>query len=166
MNLANVDRIQTLIGQWHLKAYEGDIEMEQDEATGLWVPANPLVWEQGKRNLIVTVGKQGVLDRLFGLSGVGAVTHTGIGTSATAAAIGNTSLSGGVYKVFDATPVRTGLSVLAITTYGTAEGNINIQEAALSIGAGGTLLNRLAPIGPFNKTTAVSLRIETTITQA
>lgn len=154
------------IGDWNLTAYEGDIEWVQDPDTGLMVIANPVVWNQKKRNLITTSGKGLVLDRVFGLGGVAAVSHTGIGTSATAAAVGNTSLTGPVYKAFDATPVRTSLSVLAITTFGTAEGNINIQEAALFIGAGTTMLNRLAPIGPFNKTTAVSLRIETTITQA
>jgi hypothetical protein len=155
------DTVQPLIGDWRLTAYEGEIETTEDG-----IILNPIVWQQRRRNLIVTVGKQAILDRLFGLGGLGPVTHTGIGTSGTAAAVGNTALTGGVYKAFDATPVRTGLSVLAITTFGTGEGNINIQEAALAIGAGTTLLNRLAPIGPFNKTSAVSLRIETAITQA
>ena len=155
------DQLLKLRGYWALTAYEGELEYSP-----AGVILNPVVWSQQRENLIVTTGKQAVLDRLFGLSAVAAVTHTGIGTSGTAAAVGNASLAGGVFKVFDAVPVRTGLSVLAVTTYSTSEGNINIQEAGLAIGAGTVLLNRLAPIGPFNKTSAVSLRIETTITQA
>lgn len=155
------DGIDLLHGHWKFTAYEGDVETNEHGRI-----LNPVLWVAEADNLIVTVGKQAILDRLFGLSAVTAVSHTGVGTSATAAAVGNTSLTGGVYKAFDSTPVRTGLSVLAITTFGTAEANINIQEAALSIGAGTTLLNRLAPIGPFTKSTSVSLRLETTITQA
>lgn len=118
-----------------------------------------------KENLITTNGKGLTLDRLFGLSAAANITGMAIGTSATAAAVGDTAITGAVFKVFDATPTRAGLTVTANTTYGTAEGNINIQEVGLLTASGGTLFNRLAPVGPFNKTTAVSLRIQVQITQ-
>lgn len=121
---------------------------------------------QTYRNLITTVGKQLTLDRLFGLGGTIALAGTGIGTSATAAAVGNTALTGQTYKAFDAAPVRTGTSVVAVTTFLSAEGNINVQEAGLLTAAAGVLFNRLAPIGPINKTTALELTVRTTITQS
>lgn len=76
-------------------------------------------------NLIVTVGKQMILDRLFGLSSVGAMTRIGVGTSATAAAAGDTALTSGTFKVYDATPTRAGAVVTCITTFGTTDANIN-----------------------------------------
>lgn len=117
-------------------------------------------------NLIVTVGKQMILDRLFGLSGVGAMTRIGVGTSATAAAIGNTTLTGSAFKIYDpgTPPVRAALVVTCITTFGTSEANLNWQELGMDNGT--TLLNRIAPIGPFNKTSAVSIVCTVTITQA
>lgn len=152
-----------LHGRWTFTAYEGDVE-HSDEGRVL----NPVVFEAVYDNLITTVGKQATLDRLFGLGGVIALAGTAVGTGSTAAAIGDTALTGAVYQAFDATPAptRSGLVVTAITTYSTATANINIQEAGLLTAAGGILFNRLSPIGPFNKTSAVSLSITTQITQA
>lgn len=155
------DYVHTLKGRWTFTAYEGDIE-HSDEGEVL----NPVVFEAVYDNLITTVGKQLTLDRLFGLGGAIALAGTAVGTSATAAAIGDTALTGAVYQAFDSTPTRTALVVTAITTYNTATANINIQEAGLLTASGGILFNRLAPIGPFNKTSAVSLSITTQITQA
>lgn len=163
--MLTVDTLNPLVGHWHLAAYEGDVEWEQD-ADGIWRIANPLVWEQHKTNLITTVGKGLALDRLFGLSSAVALSGTAVGTSATAAAVGDTALTGAVYQAFDATPTRSSLTVTAATTYGTGAANITIAEAGLMTASAGVLFNRLAPIGPFTKTSAVSLRIQTTITQS
>lgn len=115
-------------------------------------------------NLIVTVGKQMMLDRLYGLSAVAAVSRTGVGTSATAAAVGDTSLTGSSFKAFNSTPTRSSLVVTSITTFGTGDANLNWQELGLDNGT--TLLNRIAPIGPFNKTSAVSIVVTVTLTQS
>lgn len=141
------------------------------EAIGIWTfeaidAEGNVVWSQTKKNLITNNGKGLTLDRLFGLNGAVNITGMAIGTSATAAAVGDTAITGAVFKAFDATPTRAGLTVTANTTYGTAEGNINIQEVGLLTASGGTLFNRLAPVGPFNKTTAVSLRIQIQIAQS
>ncbi len=122
------------------------------------------VWEVEQNNLVVTVGKQMIEDRLYALSAVGAVTRMGVGTSNTAAAVGNTSLTGGVFKVFDATPIRTSLTVRSITTYGTGEANITWAEMGQDNST--TLLSRVAPIGPFTKTTVVSIVLTYDLTQA
>lgn len=151
-----------LRGDWTLTAYEGDVEHDQDGRV-----LNPVVFEAVHTNLITTVGKALTLDRLFGLSGAAPLAYTGVGTGSTAAAVGDTALTGGVWKLFDATPTRSGLTVTSTTTYGTTEANITIAEAALgTTSAGGVILNRLAPIGPFAKSTAVSLALTVAITQA
>ena len=141
-----------LHGHWRLDAYRGD------EHT----PETLLCVIEGD-NLITTVGKEMILDRLFGLSAVGAMTRIGVGTSATAAAVGNTSLTSGVFAAFD-TASRSSLVVTAVATFGTGVANQNWQELGMDNGT--TLLNRIAPIGPFNKTSAVSIVVTVTITQA
>lgn len=118
-----------------------------------------------KENLITNNGKGLTLDRLFGLGGAVSITGMAVGTSATAANVGDTAITGAVFKAFDSTPTRSSLTVTAQTTYNTSEANINIQEVGLLTASGGILFNRLAPVGPFNKTTAVSLRITVQITQ-
>jgi hypothetical protein len=115
-------------------------------------------------NLVTTVGKQMIMDRLFGLSGVGAMTRIGVGTSATAAAAGDTALTGAVFKAYDATPIRTSLTVACITTFTTTDANINWQELGMDNGT--TLLDRIAPIGPFNKTSAVSIVVTLSFSQS
>jgi hypothetical protein len=115
-------------------------------------------------NLITTVGKTMMLDRLFGLSAVGAMTRIGVGTSSTAAAVGNTSLTGSFFKAYDSTPTRASSVVTCVTTFGTGDGNLEWNELGMDNGT--TLLNRIAPIGPFNKTVAVSIVVTVTITQA
>lgn len=159
MNLNEDDTLGKQIGHWRLDVFEGDIEKDADGNI-----LNRQVDCIEGHNLIVTVGKQMIMDRLFGLSGVGAMTRIGVGTSATAAAIGNTSLTGGVFKVFDATPTRSSLTVTSITTFGTGDANINWQELGMDNGT--TLLNRIAPIGPFNKTSAVSIVVTVQISQS
>lgn len=148
-----------LHGLWTLDVYEGDIEKTP---SGLIV--NKHLERFVHENLIVTVGKQMIMDRLYGLSAVGPMTRTGVGTSATAAAVGNTTLTGGVFKVFDATPIRSSLTVTSITTFATGEANISWNELALDNGT--TILNRIAPIGPFTKTAAVSIIVTVAVTQA
>jgi hypothetical protein len=158
------ETVPGLLGLWRLQAFEGDLEYVENDR-GVLVPANPCVFDSGVlKNLIVTVGKQAVLDRAFGLSSVTALDRTGVGTSGTAAAVGDTTLTGAVFKVFDSTATRASTTVTAATTFTTSEANINIQEMALANSAN-TLLNRIV-IGPYNKTSAVSLKLTSQIIQA
>lgn len=148
-----------------------EFDENMQEAVGIWTleaidAYGNVVWSQSKKNLITNNGKGLTLDRLFGLSAATNITGMAIGTSSSTAAVGDTTITGAVFKAFDATPTRAGLTVTVNTTYSTAEGNINIQEVGLLTASGGTLFNRLAPVGPFNKTTAVSLRIQVQITQS
>lgn len=126
-------------------------------------------------NLVTTAGKGLLLDRLFNMPATpaGALTAMGVGNSATAAAVGDTQLLGATpvpdLRLYDALPTRSGLVATAIRTYATAEGNMNWQELGLFNGVTNgtsTLFNRISPIGPFNKTSAVSIVVTVTITQS
>lgn len=152
MNLKAKEENVTLKGHWKLDVYKGDIQ----------TPETFIESMEGD-NLITTVGKGLIMDRLFGLSAAGAMTRIGVGTSATAATIGDIALTGTALATFDSVPTRSGLTVTCIATFGTGIGNINWQEMGMDNGT--TLLNRLAPIGPFNKTAAVSIIVTVTISQ-
>lgn len=182
-------------GHWKFEVFEGDIEREpltldQEMENLLWeqealrtgdLPKgrhlgkikNRKVVEFEGDNLVTTNGKGLLLDRLFSIGGPpGQITHMGVGNSATAAAVSDTQLLGATpapaVLAFDSTPTRSGLVVTCVRTFATGEGNMNWQELGLFNGAtNGTsvLFNRIAPIGPFNKTSAVSIVVTVTITQ-
>lgn len=156
-----LDRIERAVGVWTATVYDGDKEFNEHGRC-----ITPVLFEAQHTNLITTVGKQVVLDRLFGLSAVIALAGTAVGTSATAAAVGDTAITGAVFKAFASTPTRTSLTVTALTSYLTSEANINIQEAGLLTAAAGSLFNRVAPFLSFTKTSAVSLDVTSQITQA
>ena len=141
----------TLHGRWTFETFAGD--------------DGPLVARHVQDNLIVTTGKQLALDRAFGLGGAVALTGMAVGTSSTAAAVGDTAITGAVFKVFDSTPTRSGLTVTAITTYGTAEANIAIREVGLLTASGGVLFNRIVT-SAITKDSALSLRVTVQITAA
>lgn len=155
------DTTTPLIGEWTFTAYYGDKILDS-----LGIVLNRVAWQLSATNLIVTTGKQLMLDRLFNLGGAAALSGLAVGTSGTTAVVGDTTITNPAYKAFASTPTRSGLVVTAVTSYTTAEANINIQEAGLMTASGGVLFNRLAPIGPFNKTTAVSLDVTVQITQS
>lgn len=137
----------------------------------IMVPENPLVKEIRKHNLITTSGKGLLLDRLFGLASAVAITSIGIGASATAAVIGDTQLATTpTLQTQDGTfPSRAALIVTNQGTFGTGVANVQWQECAIFNGnTNGTsvMLDRIAPIGPFTKTSSVSIILQITIQQA
>lgn len=159
MRLRYRDGNKGLQGHWRIDAYEGEIERD---STGRIL--NRLVQTVEGENLILKVGKEMVMDRLFGLSAVGAMTRIGVGTSGTAAAEANTALTEPTWVAYSKTPVRTALKVVCEAEFGTAVGNKEWKELGMDNGT--TLLNRIAPIGPITKTEALSLIVTVTITQA
>lgn len=148
-----------LKGHWRLDVYRGDVERDESGRV-----LNELVEVIEGENLVTTSGKGLLLDRLYGLASVGAMTQMGVGTSNTAAAVGDTSLTGQVLQAFDSTPTRAGLVVTSVATFGTGTANIVWAELG-SFNATPTMLNRIAPIGPFTKTSAVSIVVTLTLTQ-
>lgn len=164
----------SLVGIHSFVAYEGDVEYVEDERTGLMIVANPVLWTQTRKNLIVTSGKNAYLDRLAGLSSVAAFTSLGVGTDSTAAAVGQTQLNPTVagsvlIQAADATYPSRASNVLTIkSTFGTGVANFTWNEAGYFNGTtNGTsvMFNRVI-IGPFTKSSSVSIAYTTTITQS
>ena len=153
------DKSNSLKGHWKLEVYKGDIQKNKDGCI-----LNELQEIIEGDNLITTVGKGMIMDRLFGLSAIGAMTRIGVGTNNTPAAVGDISLTGSTFIIYDSTPTRAGLVVTCIATFGTAVANIVWAELGMDNST--TLLNRISPIGPFTKTSAVSIVVTCTITQS
>lgn len=183
------DVIPALKGHWQCDVWDGDpirepLTPEQEWANKVFAqmhPDAPYPLYVGKildrsidkfegDNLIVTTGKQLLLDRLFALAGTPTqVNSMGVGATATAAVVADTQLgSTPTIKAFDSIPTRAALVVTCITTFLTGDANISWNELAMFNGTvNGTsiMLNRIAPIGPFNKTSAVAITVTVTITQ-
>jgi len=187
------DVLPPMKGHWKLDVYDGDPVRESLSDTEryenyIWkqlspgspplhvgkILSTPIETLEGE-NLVTTVGKGLLLDRLFALGAPpGALTASGVGNSAQAAATGDVQLLGSApvpfLKVFDALPTRAGLVVSSITTYLTTDAGAtqNWQELAQFNGIVNNtslMFNRIAPIGPFNKTAAVAIVVTVTITQ-
>lgn len=164
------ERSPDLLGLHTFSVFEGDVRwVERD---GVLVPDRESVDERTFQNLITTSGKGAYLDRLAGLGGVAAFTALGVGAGTAAPAVGDTQLGGGasvLIKAADPTfPSRAGTVLTIRSTFSTAEANFVWNEAGYFNGTtNGTsiMFNRVA-IGPFTKTSAVSIAYTTTISQA
>lgn len=151
MNMKLEDVFPPLKAHWKLEVFEGDSR-------------DKLLQTIEGENLVVTVGKQMILDRLFGLSAVGAMTRIGAGTSGTAAALGDTALTGATFKTYaDGTPSRLGSVVTCTALFLTGDANFVWRELGMDNGT--TLLNRFI-IAAFTKTSAVSVIVTCVVTQA
>jgi hypothetical protein len=157
-NLKFNEAIGKQIGHWKIDSYLGDII--RDLAGNV---TNELVETVEGYNLITTVGKGFLMDRMSGIGGVNPLSRIGVGTGNAAAAVGNTSLTNGVFVPFDFTPTRSGLTVVHTATFDTNTANITWAE--LGMDNGSSLFNRIAPIGPITKTNALSLIVTVGITQ-
>lgn len=158
-----------LIGRHSFVAYKGELEFDEDGNVLNEVEYESPVWE----NIVVNNGKNLALDRLFGLSGAVAITSVGVGINSAAATVADTRLDAGVtgsvlVKTADAGTARAAQVVTIKATFSTSEANFNWNEAGLFNGnTNGTsvMFNRVV-IGPFNKTSAVSIIYTTTVTQS
>src|SRR5688500_13840137 len=134
-------------GHWHLAVHDGDIErvpltpeqQRENEAFRAAFPDAPFPLHAGRivsrpidtyegDNLVVTAGKGLLLDRTFGITAT-AVTSMGVGATAAAAVVGDTQLgSTPTILNFDALPIRAGLVVTCITTFGTGSAHIFLND--------------------------------------
>lgn len=135
------------------------------------VPKQAIIKTLREDNIITTAGKGLLLDRLFALASAVAVTSIGVGASATAAVIGDTQLGTTPTIIAqDATfPSRSSLVVTSQGTFGTGSANISWNECGLfngTVNGTSVMLDRIAPIGPFTKTSAVSIVLQITVTQS
>jgi len=146
------------IGFWKILSYLGEIVKDE-----YGVITNKLVGDVEGYNLITNVGKGFIMERLYGNTPSGPLSRTGVGTSQTAAAVGNTSLTGGVFKVFDAPAVKTGLTTVSETTFGPNDANFPWYELGLDNTT--TLFNRIVLDSPIGKSNKLSIIVIVGITQ-
>lgn len=163
------DNNSEIYGIYKFTAYDGDIK--KNEAGTI---INPIVYESPYlHNMVVTNGKNLALDRLFGLSSSVAITSIGVGTDSTAAALGqaqlNPTVAGSVLlQTADAGTARSSQTVTITSTFGTAVANFSWNEIALFNGntnSVSTMFNRVV-VGPFTKTSSVSIVVQVQVTQS
>jgi hypothetical protein len=183
-----VDTVPPMQGHWTLDVHDGDVERrpltpEQVRENALFaelhpdapfplhvgaIVSRPIDTYEGD-NLVLTSGKGLLLDRLFGITAT-QVNSMGVGATATGAVVGDTQLgSTPTILAFDALPIRAALVVTCITTFGTGSANISWNELGMfngTVNGTSTMFNHIAPIGPFAKTSAVSIVVTVTVTQS
>lgn len=116
-------------------------------------------------NLVTTVGKTAIADRL-GLSSptIAAMTHMAIGTTNTAAAVGDTTLAAEAARVALTSSTPSTNTVVYVATFPAGTGTGSIVEAGLlNAGSAGTLLCR-SVFATITKAASDSLTITWTVT--
>jgi hypothetical protein len=171
------DPSKPLLGLHRFIALEGDVEWEQDQYTGMWRRANPVVWDKTFKNTIANTGKTAYLQRLAAVGGPpAAFTTLAVGTDSTASAATQVQLNpsaagttyfqaadGGFPTVAAGPPpvltnqitVATGSANFAWNEAGSFNGTVNGTSV---------MFNRVV-IGPFTKSASVSIVYIASITQ-
>jgi len=121
------------------------------------------VLEREVDNLVVTAGKQFVASRMGGAS-AGVMSHMAIGTGATAAAAGDTTLQTENARVALSSASVSGADITYSATFPAGTGTGTITEAGvLNAGSGGTLLCRTV-FSAVSKGASDSITIAWTVT--
>lgn len=114
-------------------------------------------------NLVVTVGKNFIASRMIGTTDA-VMSHMAIGTSTTAAAVGQTALVTEVGRVALTSNVRTNNAIAYVATFPAGTGTGAITEAGiLNASSSGTLLCRTV-FSVINKGAADTLGVTWTVT--
>lgn len=94
-------------------------------------------------NLILTVGKNMIADRLLASPTLGVPTHMGVGTSGTAAAAGDTTITGET-RVALTSKTRSTNVVTYVGDWAAGQATATLQEAGLwDASSGGNLVGRV-----------------------
>lgn len=110
-----------------------------------------------RKNLVVTTGKEAVVDQLVETPALAKPKYIAIGKGATAPAEGNTALVEEAKRKEATTRSRSGATLTMAVVFGPGEGTGKIQEAGvLTANAGGTLYSRTT-FGAIEKEAADSL---------
>lgn len=158
-----------LKGIWQWTSYRGDIITDnRGNILNEVVEKSPQM-----ENMIVTVGKNLTLDRLFGLSSAVALTSVGVGTDSTAAAVGQTQLNPTVagtvvIQTADAGTARDSQTVTMLATFATGTANFVWRELGLfngNVNGTSVMFNRIV-VGAITKDSTISIVLTVQITQS
>jgi len=103
---------------------------------------NEVIEQRDVSNLVVTVGKQHIAERMISDSET-KMSYMAVGSGQTVAAIGNTALGSELGRAVLISSIRSGTNVTYTAIFDLSTGNGDISEAAiLSASSGGTMLCR------------------------
>lgn len=127
-------------------------------------PDGQVKHEQTVHNLIVTTGRNAIVSRLASSPGTAVPTHMAIGTGATAAAAGDTTLGTEIDRNALTSNTASGGVLTMVGDYAAGDGTGAITEAGvLSASSSGTLFSR-AVFSVINKAAGDTLQITWTYT--
>jgi len=116
------------------------------------------------KNLVTTVGRGVIADRMKAAPAIAAMTHMAVGTNSTAAAAGDTTLGTELARVALTSTGVAGAVITYIATFGPGSGTGALVEAGIfNAGAAGSLLARTV-FSVINKAAGDSLTITWTVT--
>jgi hypothetical protein len=115
-------------------------------------------------NLITTVGRNSIVDQLLASPTLGKPTHMEVGTSGTAEAVGNTTITGGFGRVALTSKLRATNVLTMVANWGAGASTGALQEAGIwDALTSGTLWSR-ATFTTINKGASDTLQITWTWT--
>ena len=133
---------------YRVEKYHEDIDLWRGRELEFYRRFKPYEVIEGEENILVNAGIALMLDLLIGAGGTvfsNANAYLGVGTSATAAAAGQTDLQGtNTRKVMSSTyPSRSGQTLTFRSAFGSGDANHAWQEWGIfNAASGGTMLNR------------------------
>lgn len=127
-------------------------------------PDGQIKQQQSARNLIVTTGRNAIIERLDSSPGTGQPTHMAIGTGATAAAAGDTTLQTELDRNALTSNTSSGGVLTMVGDWAAGDGTGAITEAGVfNASSSGTMYSR-AVFSVINKAAGDTLQITWTYT--
>jgi hypothetical protein len=143
---------------------QDDYALESNMRAELRGPDGELKQVEEVHNLIVTVGKNGIMDQLLASPTIGKPTHMAIGTGAVAPAAGDTALGTELDRNALTTKTRATNVVTMVGDWAAGDGTGAITEAGIFDAATAGNLYVRATFSVINKGASDTLSISWTIT--
>jgi hypothetical protein len=163
-NVGVGDRASVLMG-WN-RAFKGDVKPKGDVAIRVHGPDGKLKESRDIHNITTTVGKNHIASRMKDSGSPNQMSHMAVGTGATAAAVGDTTLDTELSRIALTTAGGT-VSTNVVTyaaTYGAGVGTgALVESGVLNAASVGTLLCRVV-FAVLNKGANDSMTITWTVT--
>lgn len=139
-----------ITGKLHIELFGADGVLKQEVET---------------TNLVVTAGKNVIADRMKAAPAKAAMTHMGVGTSATAAAIGDTDLLGSLTRQALTSTTVAAAVITYVGTFNAGTGTGTIAECGImNAAAAGDMLCRSTGFTPIVKGAGDTMVVTWTVT--